>query len=84
MADRFVVEVHGPINSFDVGLFACFGALKSTCRAELQSTVDDAAMAAVAFARSMQRLGREHAVEAEHAAARVIIALFSRFVGGKS
>ncbi len=84
MADRFTVEVHGPISPFDVRLFACFGALKSTCRKELHGTVDDAAMAAVAFARSMQRLGREHAVEAERAAARVIVALFSRFVGSKS
>lgn len=81
MADHFTVEVHGPISALDVRLFACFGALKSACRADMQSTVDDAAMAAVALARSLQALAREHAVEAEKASARVVIALFSRFVG---
>lgn len=77
MADRFTVEVNGPISVMDVRIFAYFAGLKRACRPELRSVVDDAAMATVALARSLCALAREHAPEVQEAAVRVAGTLFS-------
>lgn len=80
MADRFIVEVHGPISPFEVCLYEAFETLRRVCKPKLRQTVSDAALASVALARALQRLAQDHAPEAEHAAACIVGALFSRIV----